>query len=108
MRYCDLAEFGLPFVTPSDEMFFELAQDIEDSPASFSPPVDDARAALLLNQSGRAIIAFAYVWRYTTVQGAMRTAYRSNLSSSVQLDVLNGRARSIGTSPILFYPAPGD
>jgi hypothetical protein len=50
---------------------------------------------VLLNQSGKAIIVFAYVWRYTTVEGVTRTSRYSNLGSSMQLEVLNGRAEVV-------------
>jgi hypothetical protein len=69
--YRDLAEFGLPLVTPDDAGFASLVRDIESRPEPFgSWPIDDLRnAAVLLNESGKAILGMAYVWRYTTATG---------------------------------------
>jgi hypothetical protein len=69
VNYRDLAEFGLPLVPT------------------------EARAAELSNQSGKAVIALAFIWRYTTADGKTRTSHYSNLGSSLQLDVLCGRAK---------------
>src|SRR5581483_12265207 len=64
-------------------------------------PVDDlTRSAVLLNQSGNAILGIAYAWRYTTAAGTEHTSRIANLGSSVQLDVLTGRSgvtRDLGT-----------
>jgi hypothetical protein len=92
--YCDLAEFGLPFVTHGDSMFAELLRDIEERPRPFPsfPGMELKTAAILLNQTGKAIVALSYVWRYTSAGGSTRATRYSNLGSSVQLDVLCGRA----------------
>jgi hypothetical protein len=96
-NYRDLAEFGLTLVTPNDRAFPSLVHDIESRPQPFGswPTGDLTSAAVLLNQSGKAIIVFAYVWRYTTVEGITRTSRYSNLGSSTQLEVLNGRAEVV-------------
>jgi len=93
-HYRDLAEFGLPLVTPRDPGFPGLVRDIESRPQPFgSRPIGEgSEAAVMLNQSGKAIVALAYVWRYTMVEGPAQTSRHSNLGSSMQLDVLNGRA----------------
>ena len=93
--YRDLRRFGLEFVTPETEQFSSLLQEIQDRPPSIGPwPVvdADAPAAVLLNQSGKAIVALAYCWKYTTVDADVRTSRCSNLGSSMQMDVLTGRA----------------
>jgi hypothetical protein len=104
--YRDLAEFGLPFVTPDDPAFPELAREIESRRDPFDPrPTGDLDpAAVLLNQSGKAIVGFSYVWRYTTVEGVTRPSRLCNLGSSVDLEVLTGRAKS-RPGPGQFHPA---
>ena len=92
--YRDLAEFGLPFVTPDDPAFSALVSEIESRPEPFGPPTGDSDpAAVLLNQSGKAIVGFSYVWRYTTAEGVTRESRCANLGSSVQLEVLTGRTK---------------
>jgi hypothetical protein len=102
VTYTDLAEFGLPFITPLQPEFRSLVHDIESRPQPFGNwPVDDlTKSAVLLNQSGNAIVGISYVWRYVTASGTAHTSRSSNLGSSVQLDVLTGRSgvtRDIGT-----------
>jgi hypothetical protein len=55
---------------------------------------------VLLNNSGRAIIAAEWFWQYTSRDGKARTSRFSNLGSSVQREVLTGRwkaGRDLGT-----------
>jgi hypothetical protein len=94
--YRGLAEFGLPLVTPNDPEFASLVRDIESRPQLFDlPPVGDTdAAAVLLNQSGKAVIALAHVCRYTSVEGVTRTSRCSNLCSGMQLDMLTGQAKA--------------
>src|SRR5436190_5673681 len=95
--YRDLAEFGLPLVTPADDAFRSLVRDIESRPQPFGawPTENLSSAAVLLNQSGKAILAISFLWRYTTATGEARTSHYSNLGSSTQLEVLNGRSHVI-------------
>ncbi len=74
-----------------------MVRDIESRPQPFGPrPIGDLdTAAVLLNQSGKAIIVFAYVWRYTKVDGTAQTSRFSNLGSSMQMDVLSGRSQAV-------------
>ena len=96
--YRDLAEFGLPVITPGAPEFPELVRDIESRPEPFDawPPHSTDRAAVLVNQSGQAVIMIAFVWRYTMAGGATRTGRFSNLGSSAQLEVLSGQAKAVG------------
>ncbi len=95
--YRDLAEFGLPFVTPDDPTFPELVREIESIPEPFGPqPMGDLdSAAVLLNQSGKAIVGISYIWRYTTAEGVALPSRFANLGSSAQLEVLTGRAKVV-------------
>src|SRR5712692_6634503 len=92
--YHDLAEFGLRFIAPDDSAYPGLVRDIQSRPQPFGPrPASDlSAAAVLLNQSGKAIVTLAYVWKYMMAGGHPRTSHHSNLGSSTQMDVLSGRA----------------
>lgn len=94
IAYHDLAEFGLPFVTPGDSVFPTFVLEIQSHQRRFGPDPDSdlSSAAVLLNQSGRAIVTLVYIWKYTMVGGHIRTNRHSNLGSSRQMDVLTGRA----------------
>ena len=101
-RYSGLAEFGLPLIVKDDPSFNTFLSDIENHPGPGPawPAVVSDRAAVLLNNTGRAIIAVAWFWRYTSRDGKARTSRFSNLGSSAQRDVLAGRskvARDLGT-----------
>ena len=53
--YRDLAEFGLPVITPGAPEFPELVRDIESHPEPFDawPPHSTDRDAVLVNQTVR-------------------------------------------------------
>ena len=96
--YRDLAAFGLPLVTPTQPEFTSLVHDIQSRPGPFgSWPIDDlSNAAVLLNETGSAILSISYSWRYTTAGGGVHSSHCSNLgSSSIQLDVLSGRSQVV-------------
>ena len=96
--YRDLAAFGLPLVTPAQPEFASLVHDIESRPGPFgSWPIDDlSNAAVLLNQTGNAILDISYLWKYTSARGQAHSTHYSNLgSSSIQLDVLSGRSELV-------------
>jgi len=102
LSYCGLPEFGLPLVTPGMASFAALVRDIESrpGPGPFQPAIDPGRAAVLLNQSGKAVVALDYVWHYTAEDGQRRTSRCSTLGSSAQREVLSGRSkvgRDLGT-----------
>jgi hypothetical protein len=92
-KYYGLPKFGLPLITLEDQEFAELLREIQNRPHPFGPPlIDHAHgAAVLFNRSPKAIVALAYVWRYTSRDGETRTSRHSNLGSSLQMDVLAGR-----------------
>ncbi len=92
--YRDLPQFGLPFVTPESAEFPALLRELQSRPQPLGPPPasDNRAAAILLNCSGKAIVALSYLWKYTTVDGQIQTSRYSNLGSSLQMDVLSGRA----------------
>jgi hypothetical protein len=104
--YRDLAEFGLPFITPDHSAFAALAADIQSRPQPFGPviAVDMNTAAVLMNQSGKTIVALSYIWRYTTPGGETRTSRHSSFGSSMQLDVLAGRTSVIRDRSSFILP----
>lgn len=100
--YSGLPEFGLPLITQDDRSFDALVSEIEShaGPGPVRPPDVSDRAAVLLNNTGMAIIAVEWFWRYTSRDGKTRTSRFSNLGSSAQRDVLTGRSkvsRDLGT-----------
>lgn len=93
-EYRDLPDFGLRFVVPDNARFPALVQDIIEHPQPFPawPTEDATRGAILLNESGRAIIALSFIWHYTEENGVTHTSRFANLGSSMQLEMLTGRA----------------
>ena len=61
--YRDLASFGLPFVTPGDPTFQSLAEEILSGTIGPQPDTGFENAAVLLNRSGKAVIALAFIWK---------------------------------------------
>ncbi len=88
VQFVDLAEFGLHLLTPADEGFADLARAI-------SMEADLSRSAVLVNDSGQAVVALGCVWRYTTKEGKTLTSRQENFGSSMQMDVLSGRAKVV-------------
>jgi hypothetical protein len=91
--YRDLCEFGVRFVRPGDKTFATLVREIQERPRPFGPEVPTVlgEAAVLMNESGRSIVALAYVWRYTDDDGQTRSSRHCSLGSSIQMDILTGR-----------------
>jgi len=97
-----LVEFGLPLISKDDPSFATLVSDILrlPGPGPAPPTLGSEQAAVLLNKTGKAIVAVEWFWRYTSRDGSMRTSRFSNLGSSAQRDVLKGRSkvgRDLGT-----------
>lgn len=91
--YRDLVNFGLRLVAPDDSSFASLVADIRSRTLGPWPQIAGEAAAVLLNESGKSIIALAVIWRFTDVTGNARTGRVANLGSSMQMDVLAGRAK---------------
>ena len=94
--YRDLAEFGLPLITPGKPAFDLRFEQIRNIPEPFRPDFDRIpdRSAVLENQSDNTVITVRYVWRYTATNGETRTSSCLNLGSSRQMDVLTGREKA--------------
>jgi hypothetical protein len=102
--YRDLRAFGLEFVTPEAVQFSALLQEIRNRTPTIGPRSligTETPAALLWNRSGKAIIALSYAWKYTRLDGGIRASRYSNLGSSMQMDVLTGRA-GVSSDPFSF------
>ena len=104
-RYRDLAEFGLPLITPEDINFPALLKDMQSRPDPFGrrPPLNDT-SAVLLNESGKVVIVLAYYWKYNTASGQTYRSHHSNLSSSTQTNVLAGRTKVVRDFASFFLP----
>jgi hypothetical protein len=93
--YRDLAEFGLRFVAPEEPAFTALVEQIASLPQPFGPrrPMGGlGSAAVLLNESGKAVINFTYLWRSRFGEAWPRNHSVGNLGSGKQVDVLCGRS----------------
>jgi hypothetical protein len=104
--YRDLAEFGLPFITPEAPTYALRLKEIQNAPWSFGPPADTSteHAAVLENRTQSAIITLSYVWRYTTASGKTRTNRHFNLGSSTQMAVLTGREKAVRDLSTFILP----
>jgi hypothetical protein len=102
--YRDLASFGLPFVTPGDPTFQSLAEEILSGTIGPQPDTGFENAAVLLNRSGKAVIALAIIWKYLEPGGHARMSTIVNLGSSMQMDVLAGRAEVARDRFSFFLP----
>lgn len=94
VSYRGIPEHGLTLITPADQAYETFVNDILNRPQPFPawPAADPSVASVLWNQSGKAIIGLSYLWRFHK-PGAPPTRHRgSNLASSMQFDVLAGRA----------------
>jgi hypothetical protein len=94
--YVDLPEFGLHFVPFEDPRFPDLLNQIMRDPRPFpAPDLDDlGHSAVLLNESGKAIIVLGIMWRYEDEGGHFWTRRLINLHSSTQMEILCGRLRA--------------
>jgi hypothetical protein len=104
--YHDLSDFGLPFVTPDDSAFPGLLLEIQSHPEPIGPqaPSDTSTAAVLLNRSEKAIVTLTYIWRYTMAAGHTCTSRHFDLGTSMQMDVLTGRAGVTRDRGSFFLP----
>ncbi len=95
-KLLDLPAFGLHFVPFGDPRFAELHASIIQ-PASFPAPgaSEIENGAILLNESGKAVVALQFLWRLEDTEGRPVTRRIQNLNSSVQLEFLLGRRSAV-------------
>lgn len=90
--YRDLAEFGLPFVTPEQPEFSALAQEIRDRlpafPARISGDLDGA--AVMLNNSGKIVLSLSVLVRFSSDTRYTRKNHFTSLLSGRTLGLLSG------------------
>lgn len=101
--YSDLKQFGLEFVTPEGRQFSDLVKEIT-SLRLFDEFPDDP-AAVLLNNSGKTIIAYSHIWKLTYKNGTVGGIPWCTLRSSEQIDILTGR--NIVTKDVKGLIIPG-
>lgn len=99
--YRGLPEFGLPLIPPDDPMFKAKAEEILRTTPLESIP---ERAAVLENLSGKTVITFTSVWRYTDEDGETYTSRQGNLGSSHQMNMLTGKEKAIEDPFSYFLP----
>ena len=109
-RYSGLDEYRLPLIARDDPSFDALVSDIESrtGPGPALPAVVSDNAAVLLNNTGTAIVAFEWFWCYTSRSGDIRISQFSNFGSSAQREVLSGRSKLAATSEHSFFLAQSD
>ena len=85
-HYHGIPEHGLPLVPQDAPEFAGLVQDIKACPESFGhwPTRDLTRAAVVVNQTGRAVVALVYLLDHATGKGKKRASTVTNLASSTQ------------------------
>lgn len=98
-----LPEFGIPFVTPDDPAFGELASRISLDPFGTrltQPPPD---AVVALNQSTKAVLAMSLIWKWADMNGNITVQRMPGLHSLAQLDWSSERleARNNWFAPFL-------
>lgn len=82
-----LPDYGLPLIPSSDPAFAALAAGVQSHWGSVPEIVSD-RAAVLRNQSGKAIVALVATWKFAHSD---RYTHLGTLGSNAQLEVLMGR-----------------
>lgn len=90
--YRDLARHGVLFVLPEDSQFSSMLENVRACELRLLPDEGLDYAAILCNQSDKAIVALAYVWEFTGHDGKKHQVAFNNLGSSGQFDVLRGTA----------------
>jgi hypothetical protein len=90
-KYSDLKEFGLEFATPQAVEFSDVVQAFEEYPAVLAV-ASDTPTAVLLNNSGKTILALGYALKYTYRDGRVNTIRRPGLFSRKLIEVFTGRA----------------
>jgi hypothetical protein len=103
----DLAEFGLPLVTPEDADFTRLADEIRNrlSPAQRFMEGDRTGVAVVVNQSGKTVLSLAVVFAFQDAEGRRSTNHFSGPFSAGGLgDVLTGAVPVDPRTPGHIFP----
>jgi hypothetical protein len=102
ITYCDLAEFGLPLVTPADADFARLAEEIRNRslPMRHLMDANPGGAAVVMNQSGKTVLSLAVVYTFTDADGQRSTNHFSGPFFGGGLpDVLTGAVTASPRTP---------
>jgi len=95
ISYSDLAEFGLPLVTPEDPDFARLAEEIRSRPSAMQRFMEGGASgvAVVVNQSGKTVLSLAAVLSFEDAEEHRSTNHFSGPFSTDGLpDVLTGAA----------------
>ena len=90
----DLADFGLPLLTPADTHFARLADEIRNRspwPMQQLMGSDQTGVAVVVNQSGKTVLSLAVVFAFADAEGHRSTNHFSGSFAGGGLpDVLTG------------------
>jgi hypothetical protein len=86
VTYRGLEQFGLSIVTPDDTDFRELAASIQVDPFGTRMEEPPSESFVVLNRSGKAILAMSVLWKWTDQEGKTGQSTISGLHSLAQLD----------------------
>jgi len=96
----DLPQFGMCFITRDDPSFHELLAGMWLDPLGTKPEELPQESLIVLNQSGKAVMAMSFIWRWD--QGGRITSDKViGLSSLAQLQFDPGDPRKLRFHPFL-------
>ena len=105
--YSDLAEFGLPLVTPDDDDFARLAEEIRSRPSPMQRFMDSdlSGAAVVVNQSGKTVLSLAVVFAVVDADGhRSRNHFSGSFPGAGLNDVLTGAVPVNPRTPGHIFP----
>ena len=107
ITYSDLAEFGLPLVTPADADFARLADEIRNRSLAMQHfrAGDSSDLAVVVNQSGKIVLSLAVVIAFQDTEGRRSTNHFSGPFFGGGLpDVLTGAVTASPRTPGHIFP----
>ncbi len=101
----DLLQYGLPLTPSYDPLFDDLFRRLGRATVFMAPPEEAPElSAILQNESGKTVVAWTHIWRYTGADGRTTTHTTTNLRSSLQMDVLTGLAEPARDAAVSLLP----
>jgi len=104
--YHDLAQYGLPFVTPRDPDYSGLIDELRRQwPVSDLNDEAFEDAAVLLNQSGKTVVATTVLWTYYPATGDSRSSIDASFASTAVFDEMgrNGSTLTAGSRRLITW-----
>ena len=107
--YRDLHEVGFRFVTPGHAEFAstcaEMLRSGELDDADKATLGRDRQAAILLNQSQKTAVVFAYCWKYTDLRGSTHKSTYTSFGTSDQMNFLLGGPVALTSRAGMLHPS---